>query len=412
MAQCFRFDSWVRSATGSAVPGAQIFAIDQPANLPSSLQTGQPSPLVNVFSDANGLVPLSQPILTDGFGHAAFYMFADVAFTLAVYLGGLLNQYYPDQVAMGSSTGVAVTLQVNGTNNVVQKVLNLEGTAGITTADQGNGTVKVTLSNGSLPPSPQIGDTLRYNVNGDSVWDAVNAAPIYSAVWSVWGGPINPIGVGIAASGFSMTGGDGSVNPTATSGAGTTTFASASASTNTVAGWKSAENGNNSLIPFLAFYRWSFKFQLNDYGAGTRYWWGLCCRNIGSSLGTNSTAILGTTKLATDIPNSSLLGFRASGGTDSNFQAVAISAGVGHTVVDTGIPIDTAIHLFEMIPNSTGTSVAYFIDGNQVATISATLPAVSSTPDSLASMFWTGDNKNSNTAVSANYWYMAMSHKP
>jgi len=50
-------------------------------------------------------MPIAQPGFTDGLGHYNFYT-ENEPFTLAVYFGGTLSQYYQDQVAMGASSGL------------------------------------------------------------------------------------------------------------------------------------------------------------------------------------------------------------------------------------------------------------------------------------------------------------------
>jgi hypothetical protein len=90
-------DWWVKANYGPAVPGAQIFiASNNYPNIPTTLQKVRPSPLVQVFADSAGLFPLTQPLLTDSFGFANCYVPAGV-YTVLVYLGGALQQTYPDQ---------------------------------------------------------------------------------------------------------------------------------------------------------------------------------------------------------------------------------------------------------------------------------------------------------------------------
>jgi hypothetical protein len=104
----FRYDSWTKTAQGPAVPGAQIFVLGQPANLPGSLVPVPPSPTLQVYGDVNGLSALQQPLIADGFGHVSFYLPTDTAFTLAVYLGGMLQNSYADQFPMGAGASGSV----------------------------------------------------------------------------------------------------------------------------------------------------------------------------------------------------------------------------------------------------------------------------------------------------------------
>lgn len=92
MATFFRIDGWVKTTQGVAVPGAKVYVLAQPANLPYP-----PSPLISTYSDSAGLFPLLQPIITDGFGHYNFYA-APGQYTIAVYIGTALQQVYTDQL--------------------------------------------------------------------------------------------------------------------------------------------------------------------------------------------------------------------------------------------------------------------------------------------------------------------------
>lgn len=112
MGALFRSDGWVKSAIGPAVPGAQIFVCTQPANVvppvavPNGPITGSfvPSPLASIFADPFGLVPIAQPIITDGFGHYDFYA-APNLYTIVVSNAGTIQQVYPDQSVGGFGTG-------------------------------------------------------------------------------------------------------------------------------------------------------------------------------------------------------------------------------------------------------------------------------------------------------------------
>ena len=138
----FRTDGWVKTSQGPAVPGAQIFVCLQPANIASL----PPTPLANIFSDVNGLVPITQPIISDGFGHYNFYAAAGV-YTVIIGLAGIVQQVYPDQSIGGASGtqggGTALVLQVNGVPASSQLLQNLIGVGGVTVVDQGNGTIAI-----------------------------------------------------------------------------------------------------------------------------------------------------------------------------------------------------------------------------------------------------------------------------
>jgi hypothetical protein len=129
--------------------------------------------LAFIFSDVNGLVPITQPIITDGFGHYDFYA-AQGLYTLVVGLGGVISQVYPDQnigAQGGGSAGQTliaganitiignvisavippggVTLQTNGVNNTLQSKLNLQDTASVTWSSDAFGGVTATAAGGS-----------------------------------------------------------------------------------------------------------------------------------------------------------------------------------------------------------------------------------------------------------------------
>lgn len=141
----FRNDGWVKSAQGAAVPGAQIYVCSQPANV----DTVPPSPLADLFEDAEGLVPITQPILTDGFGHYDFYVAPDT-YTVVVAASGVIQQVYIDQsIGLAGGSG-SVELQVNGVDNESQEVLDLADSDTITFEDLGGGQVTAHASSSSF----------------------------------------------------------------------------------------------------------------------------------------------------------------------------------------------------------------------------------------------------------------------
>lgn len=143
MQNLFRTDGWVKTTLGPAVPGTQVFVCTQPAN-----STFPPSPLAAIFSDPGGLAPITQPILTDGFGHYDFYTLPGV-YTLVVAFNGLVQQVYPDQSIGGIGSGgggTALLLETNGASNGNQTLLNLTGSGSVSVVDAGDGTVTITGS--------------------------------------------------------------------------------------------------------------------------------------------------------------------------------------------------------------------------------------------------------------------------
>ncbi len=148
MQNLFRTDGWVKSTQGPAVPGAQVFVCTQPANTASF----PPSPLAPTYADPGGLIPLAQPIITDGFGHYDFYTVAGL-YTVVVANGGLIQQVYPDQSVGGigtGGTGSTLTLENNGIANGNQKLLNLVAGQNISIVDDGEGDITISSSGASF----------------------------------------------------------------------------------------------------------------------------------------------------------------------------------------------------------------------------------------------------------------------
>jgi hypothetical protein len=162
----FRSDGWVKLVSGAAVPGAQIYVLNQPANvvLPITPPRTTPVPFVPnpqalIYSD-DGLTPISQPILTDGFGHYDFYTLPGL-YTVAVYFNNKLQQYYIDQSigAIGSSGGNTVLFSTNGTPNFNQSLQNLVQGAGIVLNTDNFGNTIITSTGGG-------GSSLLLETNG------------------------------------------------------------------------------------------------------------------------------------------------------------------------------------------------------------------------------------------------------
>jgi hypothetical protein len=155
MATLLRFDEFVKSVIGNAVPGAQIYVCNQPANIASL----PPSPLANVFSDVNGLVPITQPVITDGFGHADCYVAAGT-YTIVVGLGGVISQVYPDQAPQGAAIassggggGVVTSISIAGDSGgiltVIGSPITSSGTIQLGFANQPANTVHAGPASGS-----------------------------------------------------------------------------------------------------------------------------------------------------------------------------------------------------------------------------------------------------------------------
>lgn len=144
----FRSDGWVKTTLGPAIPGAQVFVCTQPANINSA----PPSPLANIYADNAGLVPIAQPMLTDGFGHYDFYAEAGV-YTLVIAYAGTIQEVYPDQSvgAVGSGGGGALTLEANGEalpNQVLLNFYSSDATVTFTADEDGDGGLNLQAKGG------------------------------------------------------------------------------------------------------------------------------------------------------------------------------------------------------------------------------------------------------------------------
>lgn len=396
----FRADSWVKAATGQAITGAHAYWCTQPVSLPQLESAGVPNQAIN-FTDSTGATTAPQPLITDAFGHADGY-FAAGLYTLAIYVNGQLQQVYADQALVGGGL-----TSLNGLIGGISLVSS--GSLQFTTVGQ-----NIILSMTQGFPSALIADTLRLNVLNDNAWDAVNYASLMTGIVGCTSNNLAAIGIDqFQTVQLSTSQTTGIVYPTATSFAACSATHGSAASTNTIVGFAGPVNntGSTSLQCFLGFYRLSFKVGVT-LNPSCRYWIGLGC--IGGSLGNNATGVLANTNYAADVPNKTTLAFRYSPGTDTTWKAVSISAGASasSTVVDTGIaPVNNTPQIFEIVPNLAGTSVSFYINYVNVATISTNLPPNTGNADSLATIFCTGDNKNTANAPGITFYYGLMSYK-
>jgi len=102
-----RDDRVVTDAQGRALAGAAVYWCSQPATAPA---TPPPSPLLAVYADISGTNPVTQPVLTDGFGHADVYLETGVLYTIVIYhpLFGSNPVVWPDQ-QLGGGGGSTLT---------------------------------------------------------------------------------------------------------------------------------------------------------------------------------------------------------------------------------------------------------------------------------------------------------------
>jgi hypothetical protein len=364
----FRTDGWVKTVQGPAVPGAQVYVCLQPAN--STILP--PTPLANIFSDVNGLVPLSQPIITDGFGHYDFYAAAGI-YTIIVALGGIVQQVYPDQSVGGFSGtgggggGTALTLQVNGVNLSSQTVQNLTAGSGIGLTDEGAGSVLISnTSTGGGVLGKWVGNWIGSNAAGFTGTGSITPSGNFGMdMQQVVGQPQTVLA------------------PTATSPLG---IQFQSPSLNTASGFM--DFSANITLGILK------DWFVNEQIVGTtasRYFIGL----------TNTTSGNVPTTFPTDTPNTVFIGFRWSAGTDVNIKAMCCTSSANITVVDTGVSSVTARHTYEIVP-TVGGAVTFYIDGVLVATISSNVTPAT-TP--LATIMTVDGQNSGSTTFNANFYY-------
>lgn len=117
-----RDDRWLTDAQGRALAGAQVYWCTQPAIAPSS---PPPEPLATIYTDITGVTPETQPILTDGFGHAWTYLNTSAFYTVVMYhpLFGANPIVIPDQNLAGGTASImpfsgTLTGTLDGTNRI------------------------------------------------------------------------------------------------------------------------------------------------------------------------------------------------------------------------------------------------------------------------------------------------------
>lgn len=257
-----------------------------------------------------------------------------------------------------------------------------------------------------IPGNAQNGDTIRFNVNGDSAWDAVNAALKTGVIYAfITNTNTQLLGGGVASSPTTL-GTAAGVTPTATDSSGfTLTSAASTASTNSIIGFNEGGGTSWGRYGFGSFYRWSWRFAAGQT-TNVRYWFGLCVFNNLSGSGAETQAQLGTAKFANDAPNVSTIGYRFSSTTDTTWKGITQVTGGSQTVVNTSLAIDTSPHTYEFTYD--GTTVRFFVDNALVGTSTTNIPATSTV---FVVQFMTGDNKNTANAVSATTYHVLYSIK-
>lgn len=273
------------------------------------------------------------------------------------------------------------------------------------------------IGGGSLGPG-NVGDIIRYNVNGDNTWDAVNFAQDAVYLWadvfgsgsSSWYG-YGPWGAGTTiATLFIVAGGGANNGPPLTSpyllSPGVQVQSGSSASTSTIIAMVGGiVGGNQGNISISSVYKISCRLRI-DTLSNIRVWLGWAVFKNGSGNGVNGDHIENSVGLANDTPNKTMVAFRYSAGVDTNWQAVCSVAGgsVSQTIVNTGVTVDTNIHLFEISQDYAGQNIYFYIDQVLVAQINTNIPTGTTSDADSGEIFWCGDNKNTANQIKISWW--------
>ena len=115
----------------------------------------------------------------------------------------------------------------------------------------------------------------------------------------------------------------------------------------------------------------------------------------------------GSSTYASNTPNTALVAFRWTAGTDTNWQAYVGTSNIANTILDTGVaPSFTASTLFEIINvGGTSTNYKFLLNGTLVASISSTLPAAS---ENYGQLLFCADNLNTANVCSATFFWSTL----
>ena len=366
----FRKDGWVKSVIGPAVPGAQVYVCQQPANV-SSLP---PDPLADIFSDVNGLVPITQPIITDGFGHYDYYVAAGL-YTEVIGLNNVIQQVYPDQYFGVGEAGPGNPYTAGSGISIVGSVISATG----------GGTVSSVAM--SVPSEFSISGSPITSSGTLSLTKATQAAN------TVWAGPESGadaqpafralVAADISSLNYAMfTAVRGLIaNPDATlfsNSLGTTAAAAIGTWSNSTPNATEAPSIKMLTSAIAGGQATVFNNNIGGIATGTLKWWQTKAAVNGGTTNTLWFAGIsdvnpGTTFIQTPPTTQTVAGFYWAFGT-LNYQCVACDGGGTASLVDSGVAVDTAFHLFQMFFTNSGATITYKIDGVTVATITNHVP--------------------------------------
>lgn len=228
----FRFDGSINSAgLGQAVQGVQVYVLTQPANT----SVFPPTPLATIYSDSAGLVPLANPVLTDGNGNYFFYA-ASGLYTFYYHdpLGRIPDEIFPDQTVStsGGGTLTSVGLAMPADFSVAGSPVTTSGTITVTKTTQNANLVNAgPTSGGAATPT----------------WRKLVSADLPSGV-----GTVTSVTLAISASAL-FTASISGTNPITASGTFTINLAFANQAANTfLAGPGSGGSGAITARPLVA----------------------------------------------------------------------------------------------------------------------------------------------------------------
>src|SRR6266850_2102607 len=290
-----------------------------------------------------------------------------------------VSTWIPNQ-PVPQPTAPRITLQTNGVNNSNQVLENLVAGTNITLSNSGGATT-ITASGGITAATlPSLGTSFLY----------------------CDGSTGNPFGVAIEGIQTVSTATTAHIaGNVASEGTCSTYTGSAGSSPNTDCSWRAGLDSTvNTVVrsTLLSSRRYTFR-QAMAGPTAFRYWVGIT---------TSATALNGNL-FATDTPNAGYIGFRFSTTTDTTWKAVTGTSNVAQTVVNTGVVFTAAPStVFQLFPNSTATSVDFYINGTNVATINTNLIG----GNSPVAIFGTGDNKSTGSSTpSITFCYAVIEYK-
>jgi len=302
----------------------------------------------------------------------------------------------PQSDAGGFGTGTNTGLTLTGTTGALVKK---SGTSSLTTTDLSgdvttNSTPAATVVKiQGVPVSnfpPNISDTLRYD---GTQWAIMAGDP---RVIGFFGDGQDSIGVYVDAQQPVTSGSKIAVAATATESMGIKHASAASASVNSTALAEHGMGASAGKFTFGTCYRFTSRVMpLNNTNA--RYWIGLG----------KSAPQFGSPTYASNTPNTALVGFRWTAGTDTNWQAYCGVSSGSNTIVDIGVaPSFTASTLFEIINvGGTSTNYKFLLNGSLDASISSTLPTAS---ENFGQLLFCADNLNTANVCSATFFWSTL----